>query len=152
MNEHETSQTPSAPASTGLRRWLWLSAGVLLVALGGIGVVVPGMPTTVFFIGAAACFARSSPRFEQWVLDLPRIGPLVRDYRSGLGMPRRAKLIAVTSIVTVILTSSVFIPNWTGRVAAYALALLGVWFILRRVPTRERVLSDRAHHEVGQLK
>jgi uncharacterized membrane protein YbaN (DUF454 family) len=144
MDEHETPHTSAAPPSTGLRRWVWLSAGVLLVALGGIGVVVPGMPTTVFFIGAAACFARSSPRFEQWVLDLPHIGPLVRDYRSGLGMPRRAKIIAVTSIVTAILISSMFIPVWKGRIAAYALALLGVWFVLRRVPTRERVLAARA--------
>ena len=152
MNEHEPPHISAAPASTGLRRWLWLSAGVLLVGLGGIGVVVPGMPTTVFFIGAAACFARSSPRFEQWVLDLPRIGPMVRDYRSGLGMSRRAKIIAVMSIMTAILISSMFIPAWTGRIAAYALALLGVWFILRRVPTRERVLADRERHELGRIK
>jgi len=124
-------------------RWLWLSGGLLLVALGGIGVVVPGLPTTVFFIGAAACFARSSPRFEQWVLDLPRIGPLVRDYRSGLGMPRRAKRIAVTSIIIAIVLSSLMIPSWFGRGAAVALALVGIWFIIARVPTRERVLAER---------
>ncbi len=124
-------------------RWLWLAGGLLLVALGGIGVVVPGMPTTVFFIGAAACFARSSPRFEQWVLHLPRIGPLVRDYRSGLGMPRRAKMIAVSSITLATVFSSVVIPSWIGRGAAIAIALVGLWFIVTRVPTRERVLAER---------
>ena len=50
---------------------------------------------------AAACFYRSSPRFEQWVLNLPTIGPMVRDYRAGLGMPKRAKVAAITSIVVV---------------------------------------------------
>jgi hypothetical protein len=126
-------------------RWLWLVGGLLLVALGGIGVVVPGMPTTVFFIGAAACFARSSPRFEQWVLHLPRIGPLVREYRSGMGMPRRAKIIAVSSITIATVLSSVVIPSWIGRGAAIGIALVGIWFIMVRVPTRERVLADRDH-------
>ena len=43
----------------------------------------------IFFTVAAYCFGKSSPRFEQWVLDLPTIGPMVRDHRAGLGMPRR---------------------------------------------------------------
>ena len=80
---------------------LWFAAGLLSVGIGGIGVVVPGLPTTVFFIIAAACFSRSNKRFEQWVLDLPKIGRLVRDHRDGLGMPRRAKVMAVTMILVV---------------------------------------------------
>ena len=80
-------------------RWVWFLGGWLAVALGGIGIVVPGLPTTVFFIIAAWCFSRSSPRFEQWVLDLPKIGPMVRDHRAGLGMPRRAKAWAVGTMV-----------------------------------------------------
>jgi hypothetical protein len=144
-------QLPPAQASSEsglhtphpLTRWLWMSAGFVLVGLGGLGLVLPVMPTTVFFIGAAACFARSSPRFEQWVLNLPHIGPMVRDYRGGLGMPRRAKIIAAGAILTAITLSSIIIPSWTARIAAYSLALLGIWYIMARVPTRERVLAER---------
>ena len=71
-----------------LTRWVWFAVGWFAVGIGTVAIVVPGLPTTVFFIVAAACFSRSSPRFEQWVLDRPGIGPMVRDYRSGLGMPR----------------------------------------------------------------
>src|ERR687895_2122697 len=92
----------SGATRSGPARWVWFAGGWVAVALGTVGVVVPGLPTTVFFIIAASCFARSSPRFERWVLDLPRIGPLVRDYRSGLGMPRRAKVVAVTMIVAAV--------------------------------------------------
>ena len=60
--------------------------GLVAVAIGSVGIIVPGLPTTVFFIMAAWCFSRSSRRLERWVLDLPRIGPLVQDYRDGLGM------------------------------------------------------------------
>jgi uncharacterized membrane protein YbaN (DUF454 family) len=129
----------------GPARWLWLAGGFMAVGLGGLGVIVPGLPTTVFFIVAAACFARSSPRFEHWVLDLPHIGPLVRDHRAGLGMRRRAKVIAVTTILTVTTASVVFaIENGLVRALVIALGLVGAGYVLFVVPTRERVLAQRA--------
>ena len=135
------SATPDAPSQNPLSRGLWLGLGLLLVALGSIGAFVPGLPTTVFFIGAAACFARSSPRLERWVLGLPRIGPLVRDYRAGLGMPRRAKVTAVIAIAVAVALSLLAIPSWEGRVAASSLALVGIGYVAFRVPTREAVLA-----------
>ncbi len=117
---------------------LWFAAGLLSVGIGGIGVVVPGLPTTVFFIVAAACFSRSNKRFEQWVLNLPRIGTLVRDHRSGLGMPRRAKVIAVTMILVFAVGSGVFaIGNRAVGAVVVALGVTGAAYVLFRVPTRE---------------
>ncbi len=122
----------------------WFVGGLLSVGLGGIGIVVPGLPTTVFFIVAAACFSRSSPRFERWVLNLPRIGPLVRDHRAGLGMPRRAKVIAVTTILVASTASGVFaIGNRAVGGAVVALGLVGAAYVGWRVPTRERVVAER---------
>ena len=133
MDQHRRATAP-----------LWFVGGLLSVAIGGIGVVVPGLPTTVFFIVAAACFSRSSPRFEQWVLNLPKIGRTVRDHRAGLGMPRRAKVIAVAMIVTVSTASAVVaIGNRPLGWAVLALGLVGALYVTFRVPTRERVLAER---------
>lgn len=133
------TQVRSGPA-----RWLWFCGGLLCVASGAIGVVVPGWPTTIFFILAASAFARSSPRFEQWVLDLPKIGPLVSDYRAGLGMPRRAKAWAVGTMLVVASLSVAFaIDHPVAIGAVLALVAVGCWFVISRVPTRERVLAER---------
>ncbi len=122
--------------------WLWFAAGWLAVGLGTVGVIVPGLPTTVFFIVAAACFARCSPRFEQWVLDLPRVGNMVRDHRAGLGMRRRAKVAAVTTIVGVsTLSAVVAIGNPVVGLVVVAVGLVGAAYVLFRVPTRERVVA-----------
>lgn len=123
---------------------LWFVGGLLSVGLGSVGILVPGLPTTVFFIVAAACFSRSSPRFEQWVLNLPGIGRTVRDYRAGLGMPRRAKAVAVTMILVVsTLSGLVVVGNRPLGWAILTLGLVGALYVTFRVPTRERVLAKR---------
>ncbi len=145
MTDAVSSGPPDVTDRSRASRTAWFAGGWVAVALGGIGVIVPGLPTTVFFIVAASCFARSSPRFERWVLDLPRIGPMVCDHRAGLGMPRRAKVIALAMMWTAIVLSSVALRSLLPVVVAVAaLGLVGTAYILWRVPTREQVLAARA--------
>lgn len=125
--------------------WLWFVAGLASVGIGAVGVVVPGLPTTVFFIVAAACFARSNPRLERWVLDLPRIGGMVRDHRAGLGMPRRAKVVAITMIVAVSFASGIFaLDRLALRLTVVTLGMVGAAYVGFRVPTRERAVAERS--------
>ena len=143
-------EQPALPPVGRVARAVWLVAGLLAFAVGAIGIVVPGLPTTVCFIVAAWCFSRSSERLERWVLNLPRIGPMVRDHRAGLGMPRRAKVIAVAMIVVAVGLSVTFgIDSWPIRAVVLALGAFGVLYIALRVPTRERVLEQRKRSGTG---
>lgn len=113
-------------------RIAWGAGGLLAVALGGLGVVVPGLPTTVFFIVAAWCFSRSSIRMEQWVLNLPKIGPLVRGYRAGDRMPRKAKVWAIGSIVVFAGAAVLFaIDALAVRLVVATLAVIGIVVVTR---------------------
>jgi uncharacterized membrane protein YbaN (DUF454 family) len=128
---------PAQPAKTRVVRVWWLTLGCFAVGVGSVGIIVPGLPTTVFFIVAAWCFSRSSPRFEQWVLTLPRIGPLVADHRAGLGMPRRAKILALAMMWIAITLSAYALRDrpWIVGIVA-ALGLIGTAYICWRIPTR----------------
>jgi uncharacterized protein len=129
-------------------RYLWLALGFVCVGLGFVGIVVPGLPATGFFVAAAWCFSRSSERFLNWLLNLPLVGPLLRDYRAGLGMPQKAKWAASVSLSLAVSASSYFAirPLW-GKIGCITLGLIGLWYIWTQVPLRERVLRVLAEQE-----
>jgi uncharacterized membrane protein YbaN (DUF454 family) len=139
----ELDPPPHVVSSRPLR-WLWFCAGWGAVGLGSLGIVVPGLPTTVFFIIAAYCFSRSSPRFEAWVLSLPKVGQMVADHRDGLGMSRVAKRWAVGSVVFFSALSALLLRSRPAiSIAIAALGVVGVAYIVWRVPNRARVLAAR---------
>lgn len=88
-----SEQDPPRQRSRALRVG-WLLLGFLFVGLGIIGALLPLMPTTIFLILAAGCFARSSPRLEAKLLDHPRFGPSLRAWRAERAIPRRGKIAA----------------------------------------------------------
>lgn len=69
--------------------------GWLFLILGAIGIVLPVWPTTGFWILAALCFARSSPRTRDWIYSRPGIGPVVQEFVDHGRLTRKAKIGAV---------------------------------------------------------
>jgi hypothetical protein len=75
-------------------RPLHFTIGLLFVALGYIGIFIPGMPSTIFFILALGAFRRSNAKLEQWLLARPVIGPILRDWdETGAIRPKIKRII-----------------------------------------------------------
>jgi uncharacterized membrane protein YbaN (DUF454 family) len=121
----------------GFVKWVWLTIGWIAVGIGGIGVVIPGLPTTVFMVFAAWCFSKSSPRFERWLLELPGIGPMISNYRDGLGMPKRAKISTLVMIAVAVTFSAIVVDHSILRLVIIAAGIVGLYWVGMRVPTRE---------------
>jgi uncharacterized membrane protein YbaN (DUF454 family) len=81
-----------------LSRGAWAALGIVFVALGFIGALLPLMPTTIFLILAAGCFARSSPRLEAWLLDHPKFGPTLCAWREDGTIGPQAKMMACSGM------------------------------------------------------
>jgi uncharacterized membrane protein YbaN (DUF454 family) len=109
-----------------LRKILFIAAGIVCLALGTIGAFLPVLPTVVFYLLAAAAFARSSERLYAWIMNHRFIGPLIRDYRRYRAVPARSKVIALVFLWLTIGSSAVFaVESWWLR-ALLALIAVGV--------------------------
>jgi uncharacterized membrane protein YbaN (DUF454 family) len=111
--------------------------GWCAVTLAIAGVVVPGLPTTVFVLGASYCFSRISPRFERWLRDNRWLGPPLKRFASGGGMPSSAKRAALTAMWTAVLLSAGLLVGVHPTVALVTIGLgaVGTVSILFGIPT-----------------
>ena len=118
-------------------RAMYLTIGFLVLMLGVAGYVVPGLPGTPLLLVAAWLFSMSSDRLYRWMTTNRWFGQTIADYRNGLGISRRVKVIAVTSMAIVIPLSLLLgMENWALRGLVLTLGVIGAVFVLTR-PTRE---------------
>ncbi len=80
-------------------RYALIGLGWVCVALGAIGIVVPGMPTTVFLLIALWAFSKSSERFRSWLYEHRRLGPPIRAWHEHGVIPARAKAAALAMMI-----------------------------------------------------
>ena len=114
---------------------LLVVCGTLCVALGVLGIFLPLLPTTVFLLMAAACYARSSDRFYQKLINSRWLGSYIRNHREGRGMKTRDKAITLAMLwigmgVTIIWTAKA----WWLRLLLLAIAA-GVTAHVVKLPT-----------------
>ena len=78
-----------------VRRNLWVAAGTICVCLGVLGVFLPVLPATPFFLLAAFCYGRGSEWFYNWLVYRSWVGSYIRNYRSGRVMPVKQKVLTI---------------------------------------------------------
>lgn len=121
-----------------LVRTLYLAAGIMALILGLLGVVLPILPTTPFVLLAAACFARSSERFYNALLNHHLAGPIIADWRQHRAMRRTTKRWAFLTMALSFGTSLLMVQTTWQRVLLLVLAVVLACFIWR-VPVRQAV-------------
>ena len=97
--------------SNRLKRGILISAGTFFVALGLIGIFLPLLPTTPLLLLAAACYAKGSKRFYNWLLNHKWFGEYIRNYREGKGIPLKTKILSITLLWLTIGYSAIVIVS-----------------------------------------
>ncbi|WP_068089631.1 YbaN family protein [Polycladidibacter stylochi] len=78
-----------------MQRHFYNFLGLVFLGIGTLGIILPLLPTVIFYIIAAACFAKSNPRLEAWILERPHIGHYVIAWRNNRAIPRNGKIAAI---------------------------------------------------------
>ncbi|MBT3991544.1 MAG: YbaN family protein [Rhodospirillaceae bacterium] len=115
INLEHMDRCPVPEAKPWLRPIL-IVFGWTCVALGAIGAITPGLPTTIFLIMAAWAFSRSSRRFHAWLYGHKYFGPVVSNWDNHRVIPKKAKIMAVSmmslslAIVVVFFAKTMMVP------------------------------------------
>ena len=119
-------------------RLAFAALGTLFLLIGIIGVFLPVLPTTPFLLLATACYARSSRRFYNWLMNHPAFGTLIVEWRTYRSIPWKIKWAAVATMLLTFGSSILFFIR-DGRLQS-GLAIFGlimaIW--LYRIPSRDR--------------
>ncbi|NMA02794.1 MAG: DUF454 domain-containing protein [Clostridia bacterium] len=116
-----------------IKRILLIIIGSLSLGLGIIGIFLPVLPTTPFLLLALACYLRSNKKLYNFILTNKYMGPYVKDYVSGNGIPLRMKKRAIVILWITIGFSSVFIvKDILVRIILVAIACMVSFYIWTR--------------------
>ncbi|MFS4458482.1 YbaN family protein [Bdellovibrio sp. HCB2-146] len=113
-------------------RVILFSIGVTALILGSIGAFLPLLPTTPFVLLAAWCFMKSSPKAHQWIYQQPVLGDALRNWENNRAISRRAKIVALASILISAVVMWFKVPNLWLRFSVYLLLATVSIFIATR--------------------
>jgi len=94
-----------------IKTFIYKGAGHLLVAVGILGIFLPLLPTTIFWILATGCYAKSAPHLRDRILNHPRFGTAISNWLEFRVIERRPKIYAITGIVVGFAISALGMPS-----------------------------------------
>ena len=111
---------------------LFIILGSLALGLGILGIFIPLLPTTPLLLLAAALYFKSSPQLYEWLLNHPRLGEYIRNFREYRAIPLRAKVVSVSLVwITIGYCIVAVVDQWWGaQVLMGLLAAAITWHIL----------------------
>ena len=124
------------------KRIAWGMAGFSSLGLGVAGIPLPLLPTTPFLLLAAFCFARSSQRWHDWLVEHKHFGPPIKDWRAHGAIPLRAKIIASVMMVGAFLAAFAVGAPPTALIAQLIILPLVALFIWTRPGGPRKSVQD----------
>ena len=115
-----------------MKALFWRSLVVIFITLGIIGAILPGMPTTVFLILAAWAASKGWPQMDAWLLNHPKYGATLRNWREYGTVPRKAKWIAsIMMLISGVLMLFTNAPILVKVFTDVTMLIVAIWLLSR---------------------
>lgn len=130
-----------------------MGLGFLSLGMAYVGVIVPGIPFSIFLVFAAYCFAKSSPRMHKWLYNHKYFGPFLTNWVEKRVFPTKGKY----AMVLVMASSLAFLYFSTGNLKAFAwsgifMALVAIWAWRFPGSVEEHTKRTKKGHKIGWIK
>jgi len=92
-----------------MKQLFWKVLGFCSLGMAYLGVVLPGLPYSIFIVGAAYCFAKGSPAMERWLYNHKLFGAFLTNWGQKRVFPQKMKYFMI-----VMMSTSLIIMYTTG--------------------------------------
>ena len=134
--------------NTKLIRGIYVSLGFFFTGLGGIGVVLPILPTTPFLLLALACFSRGSEKFSNWFKSTKLYKNNIEDFVSHRSMTLRNKIMILAFASTMLLFPLIFVDYLWVKIVVICLYITKYYYFIFRIKTisPEEAINQKLSH------
>ena len=117
---------------------LLVYSGTFFLVIGIIGIFIPILPTTPFLLLAAACYARGSKKFYNWLINNKWLGEYIKNYREGRGIPSKVKILSITFLwITIAFSTFIIVSNLLIQIILIIIAV-GVTIHILTIKTKKK--------------
>ena len=136
-----------------IKKYIWMGLGFLSLGMAYVGVIVPGIPFSIFLVFAAYCFAKSSKRMHDWLYNHKYFGPFLTNWVQKRVFPTKGKY----AMILVMASSLAFLWFTTENIKAVAwsggfMALVAIWAWKFPVSVDEHADRIKQGKKIGWLK
>jgi len=110
-----------------MKRYAWMAGGWICLVFAWIGVVTPGIPFSHFVLGAAFCFAKSSPRMHNYLMNHRVFGPFITNWNQKRVFPTRAKYLMAIMMLSSLIIMYFTVPIKGVIYTGITMVLVCIW-------------------------
>ncbi|MFR1167283.1 MAG: DUF454 family protein [Adlercreutzia equolifaciens] len=118
-----------------IKRYLYAGLGLLFLGLGGIGVIIPIIPTTPFLLLTSFFFLRSSERLNTWFEGTRMYKRFIANFMETRSLTLRAKILCAAPGVTAMPMLALVVPQWWLKAILIGLTVFEIWYFIARIET-----------------
>tara|TARA_B100000945_G_C20425966_1_gene620503 strand:+ start:5219 stop:5596 length:378 start_codon:yes stop_codon:yes gene_type:complete len=115
-----------------IKKYFYITLGCSCIALGYIGIIIPGIPTTPFLLLSLWFFSRSSKSYKMWLLNHKLFGAIIKNWYLHRSIDNKSKVIAILLIILTFTTSIYFAFPITVDIIFIIFATILCLFIITR--------------------
>lgn len=133
-----------------MKRYLYITLGLITLSLGLLGIITPGLPTTPFILLTGVLFAKGSPKLHQKLLDNKLTGRYIRQVNDGFSLKGMAISIGIMWCMVCFTAFVVFMNNETMQFVMLGLGVVGTiaqFIVLRKKKKKTKISLPESENQ-----